>query len=184
MMNLKPAQIVSWLLGKANWVERLLGEASVHRPHRSRIYVAAYTGPSGGQCWKTTGTDDLAAAMVIARELEAAARAQRAQSGGARQPQRRRLRPSPGSAGGGLTQREVARLLHISERGVHAIERRALLKLAQHPQLREIWRQYLAGELTEQAQRLSVPEIQALLGLTRSRAERETLRKVFAMIRN
>jgi Fic family protein len=82
----------------------------------------------------------------------------------------------------GLTQREVALLLGLSERGVRAIERRALRKLAQHPQLREIWRQFLAGELTEQACRLSAPEIEALWGLARSRAERETLRKVLAIV--
>jgi hypothetical protein len=179
----KSAILARELVGEDPLVERMLGEASVHRPHRSRIYVASYTGP-GGQCWKSTGTDDPAAAMVIARELEAAARAERGQSGGAGQPQHCRHRQSPGGAGGGLTQRQVAELLHISERGVRAIERRALRKLVQHPQLREIWRQYLAGELTEQVHPLSAPEIQALLGLTRSRAERQTLLKVLAVIQN
>ncbi len=177
-----PSQIVSVLLGGDHWVQQMLGEASVHRPRGGRVWVASYTSPDSGQTWKSTGTDDRAAALVVAKELEATARAQRAQSGRTGNKPRIRARPSPGSAGGGLTQREVALVLRISERAVRAIEKRALRKLAEHPQLRDIWRQFLAGELTEQAHRLSAPEIQALLGLARSRAERETILKVLKMV--
>jgi hypothetical protein len=178
----KPWQVANALLGGVRWAQRIIGEASVHRPRRGKIWVASYTGPFGGQEWKTTGTEDHAAAVLIAKEFEAAARAQRAQSGSAGPEKRIRNRPLPGRAGTGLTQRQTALLLGIGERTVRAIERRALRKLAQHPQLRDVWRQYLAGELTEQVCRLSAPEIQALLGLTRSRAERETLRKVLAIV--
>jgi hypothetical protein len=55
----------------------------------------------------------------------------------------------------GKPAREVAMLLKISERGVRTIERHALRKLAQHPQLREIWSSYLAGEISEPAHHLS-----------------------------
>ena len=75
-------------------------------------------------------------------------------------------------------------MLKISERGVRTIERRALRKLAQHPQLREIWRSYLAGEISEKADHLSAPEIEALLGLARNPAEHDTLLKVLAIIHN
>ena len=77
----------------------------------------------------------------------------------------------------GLTQREVGLLLGVSERAVRAIEKRALQKLARHPDLREVWRQFLIGELTEQTHRLSATEINALVGMTRSPAERAALRK-------
>jgi hypothetical protein len=180
----KAAQIVRGLVGEDHCVQRMLGEASVHRPARGGIYVAAYTGPAGAQCWKSTGTDDPAAAMVIARELEAAARAERAQAGRVAQPQRIRNRQSPGNPGAGLTQREVAQLLGMTERGVRAVEKRALRKLWQHPLLRKLWDEYLRGELIEHAARLSTAELQVLVGMARSRAERETLRKVFAIIQN
>jgi hypothetical protein len=180
----KSAKIVSGLVGEDNWVGRMLGEASVHRPHRGRIYVATYTGPAGGPCWKSTGTDDPTAAIVIAREFEAAARAERAQAGGVGQPQRIRNRQSPGNPGAGLTQREVAQLLGMTERGVRAVEKRALRKLWQNPLLRKLWREYLRGELIEHAARLSTAELQVLVGLARSHAERETLQRVFAIIQN
>jgi len=82
----------------------------------------------------------------------------------------------------GLTQREVGLLLGLSERAVRAIEKRALRKLACHPDLREVWRQFLAGELTEQAHRLSVPEMKALVGLTRSPAELAALQKALEWV--
>jgi hypothetical protein len=179
---MNPSQIVRELLGEDNWVGGILGEASVHRPHRGRIYVAAYTSASGGQCTKSTGTDDPAAALVIAQEYEAAARAQRAISGRTANAPSIRNRQSPGNTSGGFTQAEVALLLGLSERAIRLNEIRALRKLAQHPELRELWHRYLTGELTEQWHRLSALEIEALWGLARSRAERETLRKVLAIV--
>ena len=182
--RIQARQIVDGLLEGNDWIEQILGEASVHRPRRGKIWVASFTGPEGGQVTKTTGTEDHPAAMVIAQEYEAAARAQRAQFGSAGPKQRIWNRQSSGRTAGGFTQREVALLLKISERAVRAIERRALRKLAQHPQLREIWHNYLTGELSEQACRLSASEIEAVLGLARSRAEQEILRKVFAIVQN
>ena len=44
-----------------------------------------------------------------------------------------------GRGGAGLTQKEVALVIGMSERGVRAVERRALDKLRRHPALREIW---------------------------------------------
>ncbi len=42
-------------------------------------------------------------------------------------------------------------VLKMSERGVREVERRAFKKLRDHPLLKQIWRQYLAGGLDEQA---------------------------------
>lgn len=176
-----PAQIVNELLEGEGWVRQILGEASVHLPRRGHIWISSFTGVRG-QEWKSTGTSDKPAALAIAQEFEDAARAQRAKSGGAGENRTIRIRVSPGGTGGGLTQREVALVMKLSERAVRAIEKRALRKLAQHPQLREIWRQYLAGELAEHEQRLSAPEIQAVLGLARSQAELETILRVLAIV--
>jgi hypothetical protein len=179
---MRPSEIITWLLGGSDWVQQILGEASVHRPRRGKVWMATFTEPAGGQAWKTTGTTDHAAALAIAREFEAAARAQRAKFGSARTPRTIYTRRSPGNPGSGLTQQEVAVLLGISERAVRAIERRAIRRLAQHPKLRELWRQYLAGELTEDGHTLSEPEIEALLGLARSQAELETILRVLEIV--
>ena len=72
-------------------------------------------------------------------------------------------------------------LLNISERGVRAIERRALRKLRNHPLLRQVWREYLAGELEENQEALTPDEIQALLNLTRTREERSLIQKIVTM---
>jgi DNA-binding CsgD family transcriptional regulator len=181
---IEACQFVSGLLGRGDWARLMLGEASVHRKCRSTIWQASFTGPFGGQVWKSTGTDDHATAQAIAQGYEVAARAQRARSSRAGPQPSVRHRQVPGRSGGGLTQREVAMMLKISERGVRTIERRALRKLAQHPQLREIWRSYLAGEISEEAHHLSAPEIRALLGLARNPAEHVTLLKVLAIIHN
>jgi transcriptional regulator with XRE-family HTH domain len=103
-------------------------------------------------------------------------------SSAARTQQRIYNRRSQRSTGRGLTQQEVAVLLGISERAVRTIERRAIRKLAQHPKLRKLWRQYLAGELTEDGHTLSEPEIEALLGLARSQAELETILRVLEIV--
>ena len=179
---MKASHIVNELLEGNDWARELIGEASVHRPRRRRIWVASCTGPEG-QEWRSTGTADPAVAVARAKECEAAARVQRANSARTARKQMPRIRPTAGGAGGGLTQREVGLRLDLSERAVRAIEKRALRKLAQHPRLRELWRQFLAGELTEQGHQLSAPEIQALLGLTRSRAELAALRKALARVK-
>ena len=179
---MKRGQFIRWLLEEDRRA-RELREASIHLPRRGRRYVASYRGPSGEQCWQSTGTKDPTAAMIIAQELEAAARAERARAGRAGQPPRLRNRQSPGNTGAGLTQREVAQLLGMTERGVRAVEKRALRKLWQHPLLRKLWGDYSRGELNERAGRWSAAELQAVWGLARSRAERATLRKVLLMIK-
>ncbi len=72
-------------------------------------------------------------------------------------------------------------LLNISEPGVRAIERRALQKLRNHPLLRQVWREYLAGELEENQEALTPDEIRALLNLTRTREERRLIQKIVIM---
>jgi hypothetical protein len=72
----------------------------------------------------------------------------------------------------------------MSERGVREVERRAFEKLRNHPLLKEIWRQHLAGDLDEQApQRLTRAEIQALFALVRTPDEQAVIRKVLRLIR-
>ena len=177
---MKPTKIVNELLQGDQWARKLMGEASIHLPRRGKKWVASFTGPEGQQ-WKSTGTADPALARAKAAEFEAAAGVQRMN------PSRSVRRP-PGNRQSaehrdrGLTQREVGLLLGLSERAVRAIEKRALRKLACHPDLREVWRQFLAGELTEQAHRLSAPEINALWGLTCSPAERAALRKALEVV--
>ena len=63
-------------------------EASVHLPRRSRIWVAAFTGPSGGQVWRSTGLTDRDQALLAPNYM-------RARTG------RRRLRPVGRYSGGG-----------------------------------------------------------------------------------
>lgn len=178
---MKSSQIINELLEGNDWARRLIGEASVHRPRRGRIWVASFTGAEG-QEWRSTGTADHSLALAKAKEFEAAARAQRANAAPAGRRLTRRIRQVAEPYPRGLTQREVGLLLGISERAVRVIEKRALRKLAGHPHLRDVWRQFLAGELTEQGHRLGALEIKALWGLTRSRAERDALRKALELV--
>ena len=131
-------------------------EASVHRSPRSRVWVATYTGPAGGQVWRSTGLLDRERALLLARFWEAQARSQREKL--TRRPIKpvlrvRRSEPSPGR--GPLTQKEVARLLSMSVRGVREIEHRALRKLRSHPLLKQFWQRYLEGGLDEARQLLT-----------------------------
>lgn len=150
-----------------------LGEATMHRPKRGRVWVATFTGPEGGQVWRSTGVTDHDQALLIAKKWEREARAQRAKS--VRTPrqsivhlQQRELGSEPGL----LTQREVGLLLGISQRSVRRLERSAIAKLRRHPMLREIWQKYLAGELEETRLVLTRAEAVAMLGLVRSPEER------------
>jgi sigma-70-like protein len=173
--------IVNFLLGQDDLIAQILGEASIHRPQRGTKWVASYTGPDGGQVWRTTGTSDCSQATAIAQEFEAAARAQRAKSNFER---KKALVHPGGAAAGGLTQAEVGRLLGLSARAVRAIERRALRKLSRHPQLKDMWRQHRTGELAEDNSPLCSIEKIALLGLTRNQAECRALRQALAAISN
>lgn len=173
-----PSHIVGILLEEEDWVAQVLGEASVHLPHRGNVWVAAFTGVHGQQ-WKSTGTTDRTLALAMAKEFEAAARAERMKLGSSG---KKRIRLSPGNTGGGLTQREVALVMGLSERAIREIEKRALRKLAQNPTVQELWRSNVAEELTEPGHRLSRPEMEALLGLIRTRAELQALLKVLAIV--
>ena len=139
---MKPINSSTSLLGE-NCTQGMLGEASVHKPARGHNWVACFTGPEGGQKWKTTGTADYNAAMVIAQELEAEARQQRILLGLADKQRPRRRKEV-----GGRSQREIAARLGVTERTVRAIEARALRKLAKHPKMQALWRAYSSGELT------------------------------------
>lgn len=95
----------------------------------------------------------------------------------------RRLKPAfvrAGSTGQpcGLTQREVAIILRVSERAVRNIERRAIKKLLAHAELRQAWQDYLSGQLDEGELSLTPEEVYALLGLVRTPEEAFVIRKV------
>jgi hypothetical protein len=157
-------------------------EASVHLPPRSRFWVATFSGSEPGkQVWKSTGLTDRSEALLMAKKWETEARVQRAAWRGLKKPSVRIQHPSQSA---GLTQKEVAVLLHMSERGVREVERRAFKKLRNHPLLKEIWRQHLTGGLDEEApQRLTRAEIQALFDLVRTPDEQAVIRKVVRIIR-
>ena len=178
------ATIVSTLLGDQPLAESPVCEASVHLPQRSRVWVAAFTGPNGGQVWRSTGLTDHEKALLLAKHWEAKARAQRLGLGRPLQrPILRVRREEPGtSRSRPLTQKEVAQLLKMSERGVRAVERRAFEKLRQHPLLRQAWHQFLAGELDEHQLGLTQEEVQALFKLARTPEERGVIEKVLRFI--
>jgi hypothetical protein len=156
-------------------------EASVHLPPRSRVWVASFTGPEPGkQVWRSTGLTDRSMAQLLANKWESEARQQRTAWQGFKKPTIRIRQVSPT---GQLTQKEVAMVLKMSERGVREVERRAFKKLRDHPLLKEIWRQYLSGDLDEQAtEPLTPAEIEALFALVRTPAEHAVIRKVLRHI--
>ena len=171
-------QIVEILLAG----EPRLVEATVHLPKRGTVWVAAFTGPAGRQMWRTTGLTDRNQALLVARKWEADAREERARLGRTpRTPVWRVRRPASETPTGPMTQKEVAMLLGISERAVREIEHRALRKIRSHPLMREVWRQYLAGELDEEQLILTAAEIEALYNLVSSTEERRLLQKVLRL---
>ena len=93
------------------------------------------------------------------------------------QEQKKRRSPRKGL----LTQREVAMVLGLSERAVRDIERRALAKLRHHPSLRKLCREL---GIIEEAYpgNLSLEEIHALFGLTRTPEEQRALAHVLLLI--
>ena len=146
-IKLAAQQVIASLLDEQTWAKTPLQEASVHRSRRSKVWVATVTGPSGGQIWKTTGLTDYHQALSLAQHWAAQAAAQRARLGGiANKPGTRVRSGQQGPGTGQLTQKEVAELLHMSERGVREVERRALQKLRNHPLVKQLWQQYSSGE--------------------------------------
>jgi hypothetical protein len=160
-----------------------LVEASVRRPPRSSVYVATYTAHDGGQITRSTGQRDYRAAMGVAKEWEKEARREReaAKAAGV-------VTPVTGKLSLGLTQREVAALLRISERTVRNTERRAIMKLSRHPLLKAIWKEFTESRSSTEigpdwdSQVLSAEEKAALLGLARSPLELQALRRVLAFV--
>ena len=176
-------EIVQVLLGEARLAEPRLSEASVHRPNRSRVWVAAFTGPVGGPVQRSTGLTDRTQALLVARQWEAEARAERARLGHTtRKPVWRVPRSASSTGHCRMTQKEVALLLGMSERAVRAVERRAFEKLRRHPLLRQVWRQFPKGELDEYQQALTPEEADALLKMARTPQELHLLRKVLRVI--
>ncbi|MGO8930017.1 MAG: sigma factor-like helix-turn-helix DNA-binding protein [Limisphaerales bacterium] len=122
-------------------------------------------------------------ALLVARKWEREARAERARLGRTPRKPIIRVRRSASSTGiSGLSQRETALLLGISERAVREIERRAIEKLSRHPLLREIWQKYLVGELDEHQPTLSQDEVEALFNLARTLEEQHLIQKILASL--
>ncbi len=162
----------------------VLLEATVHRSCRSKIFVATFTGPKGGQVWRTTGSTDYKEAMKLARAWEAQARAERVKRGllrhrypGTRvRASRDRIRP-------GRPQEEVAKVLRLSVRTVREIERCALAKLRQHPLIKQLFKDYQGGGLEEHnAAALDSEEIAALFDLAATADELKAVELVVAYI--
>jgi DNA-binding CsgD family transcriptional regulator len=176
-------QIVRILLAQEPVAESRLVEASVHLPKRGTVWVATFTGAGGGQEWRTTGLTDRNQALLVAKDWEAKAREQRARMGHTpRKPILRIRRSASSTEISGLSQRETALLMGISERAVREIEHRAIEKLRRHPLLREIWQKHLSGELDEHQPTLSQDEVEALFNLARTPEEQRLVCKVLALI--
>jgi hypothetical protein len=102
--------------------------------------------------------------------------------GTVKKPVWRVCRPASDTGAGPLTQRETALFLGMSERAVREAERRAIQKLRNHPQMREIWQDYLSAELDEEHLLLTQDEIEALFNLARTPEEQRVVRKVLALV--
>lgn len=158
-------------------------EASVHRGLRSKVWTASFTGADGRQKWKSTGTPDYDKALQLAREWEVQARAQRERLGLSVQKRGIRVRASTAQSGTQLSQKEVALLLGMSERGVRAVEKRAFEKLRRHPLLKDLWRQYVSGgELEEGEWILTQEEIIALFDSCQTTRELYVIEKTLWLI--
>lgn len=166
---------------------RALIEASVRRPPRGSVYVATYTGPEGGQVRRSTGLRDREQALELARRWEAEARAERlsrmsALKGGKPGAERKERHP------GGLTQKEIAELMNMSERAVRETERRAFQKLRKHPALRDFWREFTGGEVeedisgTEKVEELTFGDLAVLWSMARTAGERIALKKALDVV--
>ncbi len=150
-------------------------EASVHRPARGKRWIASFRNQEGQQQWKSTGLTDRSAALILAKEWEAAATrlcmaaaAEGFDSCGGRNRQ---------GDTGLITQREVALLMKISERAVRNIERRAIDKLRRNPTLKQLWREWSRGDIEEEFVprgdwNLTPDEIATVYALAQSPAER------------
>ena len=182
-------QLVKNLIGlDHSFSARSLIEASVHLPRRGTRWVAAFTDENGRQVWKSTGQRDRTAAQAIADELEAAARRKRFAQGGPPKKPVIRVRRGSGERGHGpFTQAETAAIMRVSERTVRQLQKSAFRKLRNHPALREFWRAWQTGEVSEAVVptstdwNLSRSEIEALPSLARTPIEKHAVRKLIAL---
>ena len=76
-----PEIIVEVLLGDRLFPHLPISEATVHLPKRSRVFQAVFTGPEGGQVWRSTGLTDRDQALLVAKKWEREARTERAKIG-------------------------------------------------------------------------------------------------------
>ncbi len=163
-------------------------EASVHPPHRGKVWRASFRDETGRPRWRSTGTTDRKAALALAKQWEEEAR--RMRGAGSHAPQKALIRVMGGSANadaGLFTQREVALLMRISERAVRNIERRAIEKLRRNPVLRRLWREWSRGEIEEASVspndwNLTHAEVAAVYGLAQTPAERQVIQKIMALV--
>jgi hypothetical protein len=186
-----PQQLVKLMLASDNAVSTasLMAEASVHLPRRGTRWIASFRNEFGRQQTKTTSRTEYLEALAIARQWEAEARKRRTPQ--SNPPKGASFRVAPGSSErdlGCLTQREVAAIMNLTERGVRQIEKRAIEKLRRHPAFGHLWRQYLAGELDESVfapsmgSSLSADEVAVLITLTSGPFERRALHKAVLII--
>jgi hypothetical protein len=176
--------LVDLLLEQAPLTQTAILEATVHRGRRSKIFTASFTGPLGGQVWKTTGLTDYYPALGLARHWEAEARAQRSRLDRTIGLPRTRVRPTQAGPAIGWSQKEVAQILHMSERGVRQAEQRAIRKLRLHPLLKDLWHKYLSGELDEHRWALDPVDIVALFDLAETAEELQLVEKLLRIIYN
>jgi hypothetical protein len=165
----------------------LIDEASVHLPRRGTRWVATFRDETGNQVWKATGQRDRTAAQAIADELEAAAKRKRLAQGEPPNKPVIRVRRGSGERGlGPFTQAETAAIMRISERSVRQLQKSAFTKLRNHPALKEFWREWQSGQVSEAVVPtitgwvLSAAEIEALLTLARTPIEKHAIRKMIA----
>ena len=182
-----PREIVQILIETDRPVcARRLVEVSVHLPRRSSRWVASFRDETGRQVWRTTGLRDREPALVLAKRWEAETKRKRSAQPAA--PPKLTIRIRPGSAEkdlGCLSQKEVAAILRMSERAVREVERRAFEKLRQYPALKNFWLEWQTGQIkalrASKQWTLNRAEVAAVYAMARTTAERQALRKLFAL---
>jgi hypothetical protein len=98
--------IIHILLAEEPVAKTPVCEATVHRPRRGTVWVAAFTGPAGRQMWRTTGLTNRDQALLISKQWEAEAHTERATLGHAAQkPIGRVRRPASSTGIGPLSQK-------------------------------------------------------------------------------
>jgi hypothetical protein len=187
---MEPRELVQVLIETDSSVSaRRLVEVSIHRPARGTKWIAAYRDATGRRVWRSTRMRNRKAALAQAQRWEQDEKQKRlAQGALPRKPIMRVRRGSAEHEVGLMSQAEVAAFMHITQRAVRDIERRAFDKIRRHPGLRAFWSEWLTGEVEEAASQaladwaLTRAEIDAVYALARTSAERQALRRLFALI--